>query len=405
MTDVNFCTLTILCCYYIYRFHETGRLIYFLPVFIFSTLLILVRQFGIIVPVCFMVSCVFVKEKKWRAVLMALLVFAAAFAMFKIYEGYLHRILPKTSTYKFSQNFDLLSRAFWDNFFKGAGEKWSSVLLHILIYLFPFALVALIPLYKRAGLLKSILISVACAAICFFIFRNEYFPYQNIFTNMKVGPETLYQSFQANHHAKSEQFQAWMNILKIAGTSITATVMVLLIFQRSVRTYSLKQVDPLSVFLICALLSYIFMLFITESYFDRYNLPLIVMALILLVRFIKTVSLNNRLAFVPLIFMFYVSVAGTKDYFTWNEKRWEAYYFLRKEHKVPEVFINAGFEVSCWTDRDYEMSFHFGRIDIIRFLVQFDPEEGFVPLKEYEFQRYFPYKKDKINIFVRQAKK
>jgi hypothetical protein len=336
---------------------------------------------------------------------MAFLVFAAALAVFKIYEDYLQRILPKTSTYKFSQNFDLLSAAFWENFFKGVTEKWSSVLLHILIYLFPFALIALVHLYKKSGLLKSILISALSIVACYFMFRNEYFPFQNIFTNMKVGPETLYQSFQANHHAKSDQFQNWMNVLKIAGTAVTMTVILLLVTLRPLKSYRIRNIVPFHVFLFFALLSYVFLVFITESYFDRYNLPLIVMGLILMAGFFKEVSASYSLASVLVALMFYVSVAGTKDYFTWNEKRWEAYYFLRKEHKVPEVFINAGFEVSCWTDRDYEMSFHFGRIDIIRFLVQFDPEEGFVPLKEYEFQRYFPYKKDKINIFVRQVKK
>ena len=39
------------------------------------------------------------------------------------------------------------------------------------------------------------------------------------------------------------------------------------------------------------------------------------------------------------------------------------------------------------------------------YLIQFKSEDGFKLYKEYEFQRYFPYRKDKINIFVRTSEK
>jgi hypothetical protein len=35
----------------------------------------------------------------------------------------------------------------------------------------------------------------------------------------------------------------------------------------------------------------------------------------------------------------------------------------------------------------------------------FNPEPNFKALKEFEFQHYFPYKKDKIYIFVREHEK
>jgi hypothetical protein len=102
--------------------------------------------------------------------------------------------------------------------------------------------------------------------------------------------------------------------------------------------------------------------------------------------------------------MFYISVAGTKDYFTWNKKRWEAFDFLNKECKVPHQRINGGFETSCWKDEGFIISYNYMHTDSANFIIQFDkPVKDFRLLRSYEFQRYFPFKKDKINIFVREG--
>ena len=61
MTDVNFNTLVVVCCYFAYDFFQTKNFLSFILVFIFSLLLVLLRQFGIILPVCFLFSCLFFK--------------------------------------------------------------------------------------------------------------------------------------------------------------------------------------------------------------------------------------------------------------------------------------------------------------------------------------------------------
>ncbi|MCE3228230.1 MAG: hypothetical protein K0S32_2781 [Bacteroidetes bacterium] len=401
MTDVNFCTLIILCCYYIYRYHETGRLMYMFPVFFFSSLLVLLRQFGIIAPVCFIVSCLFRKEKKWQSVLMAILVLAAVMTLFKIYEGYLSRILPKDSTYKFSSGLDILSPVFWDKFSIAFKERFLSVVLHILVYSFPVALLFVVDLIRRNKVIVSVSAGIISFGIAYFLFRNENFPSQNIFMNMKVGPETLYQSIQGRHHATSDTFGDIMEIVKFTGLVITLSTLFLWIITRFRSNDKPRVFHPVIIFLISFTLSYIFLLLIAESYFDRYNLPLIVTFFILFAYMLKSFRMQYSLVMIPLLAMTYISVAGTKDYFTWNEKRWEAYRFLNEKHKVPHEYINGGFETGCWTDQGFLMSFGYFSKDKL-FIIQFDKEEGFDLLKEYEFQRYFPYKKDKINIFVRQ---
>lgn len=401
MTDVNFCTLTIVCCYYIYRFHETQKLIYFLPVFIFSALLVLVRQFGIIVPACFILSCFFTKENRWRAVLMSAFVFVLVIVVFKIYEGYLQRILPKNSTYKFSGNFNILSGVFWDNFFIGVTAKYAAVLLHILIYIFPLTLILIKDIIVKAGTVRVVIAIVISVLASYFLFRNEAFPSQNIFNNMSLGPETFYESTQGRRHAVSEQFQTVMNVVKYLCTSVSLFVIVLLMIKRPLKRLTRINVNATLIFLLCFGISYVFMMFITESYFDRYNLPIIIVSFIIFSYSFSYKKIKLSLAFIPLVFLAYVSIAGTKDYFSWNEKKWEAYYFLNREHKVKNEMINAGFEVGCWTDQGYILSYNYLEKNGM-FIIQFDNEEGFRLLRQYEFQRYFPYKKDYVNILIRE---
>ena len=145
------------------------------------------------------------------------------------------------------------------------------------------------------------------------------------------------------------------------------------------------------------------MLLITESYFDRYHIPLITSMIIVMAFFLKRYYAPMRaVAVLPLLFWIYVSVFGTKDYFEWNRQRWDAYWYLRREKNISIDKINAGFETNLWHEGINPGWRNYLDLKEYDYLIQFSKEAGFELLKEYEFQRYFPYKKDKINIFVRQ---
>ncbi|MBA3663683.1 MAG: glycosyltransferase family 39 protein [Bacteroidetes bacterium] len=403
MTDVNFCTLTMLCFYFIYQFHATGKLWYAFLVFLFSGLLVLVRQFGVVMPVCFIISCFFSPDRTINKVLIAMLVMAGVMAILKIYEGYLQRILPDNPTYKFSGEVSLLKRVFWDTFFLGFKDKFCSVLLQVLIYISPLALLPLPGLIKRSGFMKTSVTAILAAALAWFVFSKEEFPFHNIFTNMKLGPEVFYQSLHNQPHNVSDVFVKIMNVLKILAPSVSLWVIFLLILNAKTNILR-RKINPVVICLVLVALGYSFMLFITESYFDRYVLPLVLTGLLLFSYFVREWRFSFSLALLPLCVMVYMAVSGTKDYFEWNEKRWAAYRFLNERCKIPHRLINGGFETSCWTDEGYLISYSYLDIESVNFVIQFDkPQENFKLLAEYPFQRYFPYKKDKMNIFVREG--
>ena len=146
------------------------------------------------------------------------------------------------------------------------------------------------------------------------------------------------------------------------------------------------------------------MILITESYFDRYHIPIITIVLLLFSYLHKKYQVKFKLSIIYLICFFYVSVFGTKDYFSLNRNRWEAVNFIKNKANVTSDKINGGFEVNCWNDGKGNWWYDYWGLTNFDFLIQFKKEDGFILLKEYEFQRYFPYKKDKINIFVREGK-
>jgi hypothetical protein len=110
------------------------------------------------------------------------------------------------------------------------------------------------------------------------------------------------------------------------------------------------------------------------------------------------------LASVIVVCFLYVSVFGTKDYFSLNRQRWEAYRYL-KGKGIPNSKINGGFEIDCWNEGELSWWSNFTELKGRDYLIQFTPAPNFIPVKEFGFQRYFPYKKDKLYIFVRKGVK
>jgi hypothetical protein len=401
MTDVNFNTLLIICCHLIYSFFQSQKKILLVLIFFAATALTLLRQYGIVLPVCFFISCFFIKDRKWLFVLLSLLVMALVFVVFKGYENYLKRILPHDAIYKFSGSYHLSDSKFWNQFFTSLGERYALIILHILFYLFPAAVIFLPASFRKSSLKSLLIAGIISVFFCLTVFWKVNFPYVNIFTNMKLGPEVFYESMNGSQHAYSEAFRQIMNVLKFVFPSMTMFVLLLFTSQffRSIRWFS-----PKVVFFISLIAAYIFMILVTESYFDRYHIPLITLGLIFCAAMYPRLQVNIRWALVPLLLCVYVSIAGTKDYLELNRRRWEACNYLFNDLHVKSLKVNGGYEVNCWLEQSSWGYYNFQRLEGCDYLIQFKNEPGFSLFREYEFQRYFPFKKDKINIFVRDQK-
>ncbi len=408
MTDVSFNTLMLLCFYFAHNFFTKQKINSFILFFVFSLLLVFTRQFGLVAPVSFTIVCFFLKTDRKRFFIWALISTVIIFLALKQYEDFLKQILNSNSAYKFSSGINPILRVFWDNFFDTFKARYATIGLHILVYTFPFSLAFAPQLLKNSKLKTIVICAVISLLITFPIFNSENFPIGNIFYNIGVGTETFFEALsqfksRLTPHTFSQPFKdatQWVKLFCIASN-------LLLIFLFVLKLNSLKKsvikLNSFALYLLLFMFLYITFLLITESYYDRYHIPLITASIIAFAHLIKLEQIRTWIIIAPIVALFYISVFGTKDYFTINTKRWEAYHYLTKNKHIHKDKINGGFEINCWNEGEYSYWYLFLELKWYDYLIQYRDEPGFKLYKELEFQRYLPYKKDKVNIFVRDS--
>lgn len=403
MTDVNFNTLCILCIYFAHSFFTTHRRFYLIAFTLASMALVLLRQYGIVFPVCFLAANLFLVNERKRNLMFSVLSVLLTVIILKLFESYLKLHLPAGSTYKFSRQVDPLSSAFWENLSNSFFLRYKEIVQHLLVYTSPVALLFLGSVLKH--LRKEIIVAMVINSFVFtcFFFSGQWLTSQNIFTGLMIGPESFFESFTGHRHNSFPKFDGWLLTVKMILSFITLFVFFSSVIISFIKTNNHKKINPNVMLLWCFIFAYSFMIIITESYFDRYHLPLITAGVILFTTMTRDYDIQVRFATVPLVFFAWISIAGTKDYFELNRQRWDAYRFLRSELKIPKDKINAGFEVSCWNDGVSVGWVEFITLEGFDYLIQFNKPPGFKTYKEYSFQRYLPYKQDKINIFVRDT--
>lgn len=397
MTDVNFTTLLILGCYSAFSFFETKKKKYVFYFLLASVGLVLIRQFGIILPVCFFLACITLKENKKKYLIISFSLIVITIGILKFYEDLIRASISPGAAYTFSGSIDLLSYAFWENFFINIGVRYKVILVHILLYSFPLAIIYLISIVRSINKIYAISIAIVCSFGSYFLLQGNIFPFHNMFTNMCIGPETFHEP---NGHTRSADFAIICDIIKYAFCSFTFIILTLFLSLKIKKGKNEFKVSPQVLFLLMLLGMYIFMILITQKdvYFDRYHLPIIALIVILFSFINRIFKAQYGFSILILCCFFYVSVFGTKDYLALNRVRWEAYYFIKEAAKVDAEKINGGFEINCWNDGKGNWWADYGNLQNYDYLIQFNRENGFQLVREYEFQRYFPYKKDTLRL-------
>lgn len=402
MTDVNFNTLCIISFFSIYNYFITKRIIFYGGFILAASALILVRQYGIIFPVCFIIAALFSNEGRWRTLVLAFLSMIIVVAVLKIYEDYLKNHLPKDGAYRFSGSVDITDLAFWKGTIGSFKLKYKEISQLTFFYLGPIALLFLSGVIKNVHKISLICSGIISVVVTYIIFTGEYVTSANIFSNMMLGPETFYENFNGARHNVYPRFDTIIFVVKIGLSFVTLFVISASLISRFSNVGKGVKCKPESALLISLILAYVFMLLITETFFDRYHLPLITFGLIGFSWMVNKYDLSIQSALLPIMFLLWITISGTRDYFEWNRQRWSAYWYLNNEKKVDMNKINGGFEVNCWANGEGSGWRDFLTTEKFDYLIQFNCPSGFKPIKEYEFQRYFPYKKDKIYIFVRE---
>lgn len=402
MTDVNFLTLWMLSSYLAYKTFTTKKTSYRMGFLISSVALVLIRQYGIILPISFLFASAFeskprLKNLIWSAVILLVTVF-----ILKLYEAYLKIHLPPSSEYKYSGNIDLLSLDFWHVFGNNLKNRYREIILHVLIYAAPIALLFLPALLRKATKRVTLLVALISLVACWLLHIAPGISSANIIQNLMIGPETFSETFNGNRHHYFADADKILEAIKFLLSVVT--VFVTLLYLSTIFTNHRTSFDsrPFYAFMTFSMLGYTGMLILTPSYFDRYHLPLIFNFSIILFLLLRQFNASFFLASALLMMFAYFSVMGTKDYIQINTQRWKAYNYLKQELKVPIERINGGFEVNCWNDGHNSGWYDFQNVNNFDYVIQFNKPIGFNVYQTYSFQRYLPHRKDSLSIFVRQ---
>lgn len=410
MTDVNFNTLLLLGIYACFRFFKTKNSAFMIVIAIISVLLVLLRQYGIILPFCFFISSLFFKDKRAPAIAYSVAVLLMAFFVLRYYESHLREVLPAEASYRFSEKTDFTRRAFWDLFFENLTARVVPVIYILLFYLSPLALLFLKSVSSGLKALWALVVLTICFFTCYFLFRANSVQISNVFMGLSLGTETFVNELRGgtieNIHNNPDEFKMlfpWISLL-LASISLSFIV----ICSINIRALKTKAGLFKEKLFICSLIvSYLFFIILTDSYFDRYHVPFISFGIIFTVLFCgPAFKTKSQTLFVVILIPFvYVSVLGTKDYFERSRKTWEAYEELYKTEMIDRKKINPGFEAYFWNSGKKDPAlWDFFDENKFDYIIGYEAPEGFKPYKSYSFQRYCPYIADSVVVYARDSR-
>jgi hypothetical protein len=409
MTDVNFNTLLVMGLYFAFSYYQTLRWSCLPVIAVLSVMLVLLRQFGVVYPLCFLLSTLALRERRAWSVTAGILIMGLTLASLMYYQNYLKSILSENAAYRFVEQHGTSDSVFWEKTLANLKSRYASIVYQVLFYSFPAAVLFIRGLFVRTGFVKAGMVWLLCLGLSIALFNGTLTQMGNVFEDMSVGAETSYEilnmTYTDHKHTYSPFFNGFlMEVCKYFFSSVTLCVLVLIVWQSRTGSFMKAVFTPVRLLLLSSFTAYVGLLVVSDSYFDRYHIPLVTLAIIAVSRAAVHLPPRWRAASVVLLFFFYISVFGTRDYFLVNRQRWTAYAYLHDELRVPTSRINAGFEINCWNEGKWTWWQNFLTLEGYDYLIQYQPEPGFRLLKEYEFRRTFPWKKDKINIFVRERK-
>jgi len=140
------------------------------------------------------------------------------------------------------------------------------------------------------------------------------------------------------------------------------------------------------------LISYILYLIIDRHNFDRYMLPLIPFALLILPRSAGRKWWQSLIILIPIILF---TIGGTHDYLAWNKARWNALNHLLAEG-ITANEIDGGYEFNGWyqtndvnPDNRFSKSWWF--VDDDRYAIAFTTYKNYEVMKAYPFNSYLSF--------------
>ncbi len=403
MTDVPFLLSVVLSFYCAEKILVQKKQFYIVVFSAVCMYSILIRQFGLALPLSFFAASVLFlyKEKnKWKALIICLLPLVISAITFVVFEKWAMHLFPPGSTYEASSAVSKNGQQLMTLFLENIPIRFSETMLYMGLFLSPFLVLTAIKYINRSYLKDYLFITPVCIIICFFSMHEiSKFPIGNILYTCGLGTETLYDTAVLNinaSHSNSDLFSIIIKTLAILGSMSLSFITSFTVLNLT-RGFKNKQpVNSFKVFLVFFSVIYFMLLCISKSFFDRYTLPLFAALFILMADHVSSSKINTTILMLCLLTSSCFTVLATNDYFNWNRARWKIIDTTVKQGVNPKD-INGGLEYIAGTF--YTEPWWGLWTGELPYIVTFGPVKNYKKINYITYQRYIPLKRDTLFIY------
>ncbi len=352
MSNVHFLCAGLLAFWFLSKNIERPNLLSWSLGILFCIITTLIRQSGLLIPFVFMLLGCIQSRRTIGNILKHTLPFILTVIAYLLYMRWLE--FGTSNPQAVRGVGDLMAGLFTnspDYYF----YRTVTVLLYVGFFLFPFLVASIRP--KIAGSLNSWIIKglIGAGLLVVLYLGSVFFPIGNIFYNFGLGPKLLKDTYWGDNITPQLSEEFWKGLRYPA---ILATILYIYKFPWNFKSLiasfypSPVQAQRLiRLGILMVVLIYVGFLSISPYFFDRYTLPLLAFALLLILPVTaKLASRYKQIGYGVLFLYAFFSLIGTHHYLSWNRTRWKALTELMEKKGVAPTHIDGGFEFNAWLE-------------------------------------------------------
>lgn len=416
MTDVPFYAFFVLSFYLLIQgLKQNSNLKIVIGVAI-SYLALLIRQFGIVIPLAFGVTYLVRKGFNWKIIIKGFSPTLLGISIQVFYQKWLYTtsrtpLLPLQNSH-YQRLLTTFSKDLVHSF--SGLSKFVLYELVFLIYLglfiFPFVIMFFPKKFQYSRQRFLLLFGFSSFFIVVFLGlvrsqNHKRMPLlENILVDYGLGPLTLRDTFILKLNSplipvSLKIFWLVVTVIGVVGAAILLYYLLLTIITIFGKSQTQTSEKWFKVLIISAALIYI-LLIGSSIVFDRYLLPLLPLFMMIIVASTRDInefnlgSSNKITSLVLTIMLIYgvFTIGATHDYLAWNRTRWQALDNLIKEDRILPNRIDGGYEFNGW----YLYDFNYNRkrkkswwwVDNDDYVISSGPISGYEEVKRYPFRRW-----------------
>ncbi len=405
MTDITFVAFFFFSIYHYHKYciqQQTRSLIWFSLCVLAA---IFTRQFAIIIPVTLFLLCgcnFIISKTKRKEFLFSIGLLAICLLALL---GFEMRYIPRIEGVITYHGLFISAKSETPLELSKLIEMFTNTLSAFLFYsgLFVFPIVCFNAYHIVKKFLHSKLIislPILLGLICFLVYMKTFkqCPTGNILYNGGLGVETsvdILQLLKNLGHARVIGFTKTVRIISVIGLFLLS----LQLLSKLQSNFKFKKTIFLQhhfgLWIVLLFLSYAVLISLSFGILDRYLLLPSFLACILLINYldfkIKPIHISTLLVFALF------SIVATKDYFNYNRTNQKMVNYLTKNLNVKPQQIHAGIEYIMWNlhdDNGWELLNKCEQ----DYYICFGDVPNYHKIKEFKYQRYFPYREEKVYI-------